>query len=193
MAASPKKVVTSDPVAPLRKAMVIREEASAEKVASAVESALSAPAIAASLAEVTKAFEAPAAPVAEVQEKVRAMLEKGLIETRASYAKAKNAADEASGALETSFTNAKTGLVEMNVKALEALLASAHANFDFLKSIFQVKSTADFVTLQSEFARKQVELLTGQSKEFGALAQKVANDTVEPLKAQAAKTFKIAV
>ena len=36
-------------------------------------------------------------------------------------------------------------------------------------------------------------MLTGQTKELGALTQKVANDTVEPLKAQAAKSFKTAV
>ena len=63
-----------------------------------------------------------------MQEKVRAMLEKGLIETRATYSKAKTAADEASNAVETSFANAKSGIAEINVKALEALRASAEAN-----------------------------------------------------------------
>jgi phasin len=180
-------------VAPPKKAIVIREEAVVAEAAPVVESAPSAPTIAASLAETAKMFEAPAASVADVQEKVRAMLEKGLTETRATYSKAKSAADEASNAMETSFANAKSGIVEMNVKALAALRANADANFDFLKSIFHVKSAADLVTLQTEFTRKQIEMLTGHTKELGALAQKVANDTVEPLKAQAAKTFKTAV
>jgi len=153
---------------------------------------VAAPAVSSAIADAVKIFAAPAS-VADMQEKVRAMLEKGLIETRATYSKAKTAADEASNAVETSFANAKSGIVEINVKALEALRASADANFDFLKSIFNVTSASDFVSLQTEFTRKQVELLTGQTKELGALAQKVANDTVEPLKAQAAKTFKIAV
>jgi len=153
---------------------------------------VAAPAVSSAIADAVKIFAAPAS-VADMQEKVRAMLEKGLIETRATYSKAKTAADEASNAVETSFANAKSGIVEINVKALEALRASADANFDFLKSIFNVTSASDFVSLQTEFTRKQLELLTGQTKELGALAQKVANDTVEPLKAQAAKTFKIAV
>jgi phasin len=196
MAGSQKKVGVTpapEPMAPPMKAILAREEAAAAEVGSAVESALSAPAMAASRADASKAFEAPAALVADAQENVRATLEKRLTETRATYSRAKSAADEASSAFETSFTNAKSGIVEMNVKALEALRASAYANFDFLKSIVNVKSAADFVTLQTEFTRKQVEILTGQTKEFGALAQKVANDTVEPLKAQAAKTFKTAV
>ena len=190
MAASQKKVVAiraPEPVAPLKKTFVGREETPA-----AVAASLS-PALAGAMADAAKLFAAPASSVADVQEKVRAMLEKGLTETRATYSKAKSAADEASNAMETSFTNAKTGIMEINVKALEALRASADANFDFLKSIFHVKTAADFVTLQTEFTRKQVEMLTGQTKELGALTQKVANDTVEPLKAQAAKSFKTAV
>jgi phasin len=178
MASSPKKPV-------------ILEPAPVAAVTKAVSAA--APEFAPAMAEPAKMFEAPAASVSEMQEKVHAMLEKGLTETRATYSKAKSAADEASNAMETSYTNAKSGIVEMNVKALEALRASADANFDFLKSIFNVKSAADFVTLQTEFTRKQVEMLTGHTKEFGALAQKVANDAVEPFKAQVAKTFKTAV
>ena len=208
----PRKVVVipdSEPVAAPRKAIVIRDEAPpAEELVSAVEetavaeatdaaavaqtAAEAAPALASTIADAAKMFAAPAS-VVDMQEKVRSMLEKGLIETRATYSKAKTAADEASNAVETSYANAKSGIVEMNVKALEALRASADANFDFLKSIFNVRSAADFVSLQTEFTRKQVEMLTGQTKELGALAQKVANDTVEPLKAQAAKTFQIAV
>jgi len=196
MAGSPKKgiaVPDPEPVAPPKKAVVIREEAVVAAAAPVVEAAPSAPPIAAALAETAKMFEAPAASVADVQENVRAMLDKGLTETRATYSKAKSAADEASNAMEMCFANAKSGIVEMNVKALAALRASADANFDFLKSILHVKSATDFVTLQTEFTRKQIEMVTGQTKELGALAQKVANDTVEPLKAQAAKTFKTAV
>ena len=44
-----------------------------------------------------------------------------------------------------------------------------------------------------EFARKQIDAITGQTKEIGALAQKVATETAEPIKEQVAKTFKIAV
>ena len=39
---------------------------------------------------------------------------------------------------------------------------------------------------------EQIETLTGQTKEFAALAQKIATDSAEPIKTQVAKTFKIA-
>jgi phasin len=150
------------------------------------------PVPAAPIADVAKMLQAPAASITDMQDKVRTMIEKGLAETRANYSKAKTVADEASSALETSFATAKTGVVEINVKALEALRASAEANFDFVKSILGAKTVADYVTLQGEFARKQIEMLTGQGKELGALARKVATNSVEPIKAQVAKTFKIA-
>ena len=40
-------------------------------------------------------------------------------------------------------------------------------------------------------ARKQYEVLTAQSKDLSEFAQKVAAETVEPIKANAAKTFKL--
>ena len=143
-------------------------------------------------ADAAKLFEAPAASITEMHGKVRSMIEKGLAESRTGYAKVKSAADETAVAVEASFATAKTGVLEINAKAFEALRASAEANFDFARSAIAAKSVSDLVALQSEFARKQIERLTGQTKEIGALAQKVANDTVEPIKAQVAKTFKAA-
>jgi len=140
-----------------------------------------------------KSAEAVSAPVAELQENVRKVVEKGLAETRAAYAKAKAAAEEATSALETSYSTATKGVVAFNTKALDALRANAEANFDFLKSVVSAKSVSEFVTLQSEHTRKQVEAISAQTKEIAALAQKVANDTAEPIKSQVAKTFKLAV
>jgi phasin len=143
--------------------------------------------------EIEKMVKDPAASISAFQDKVRAMIEKGLSETRSNFVKAKSAADEASSAFEASYSTAKTGVAEMNAKALEAVRATAEANFDFMKSIIGVKSMADYVALHTEFTRKQVEMMSGTSKEFGALAKRVAEQSVEPIKAQVAKTFKIAV
>jgi phasin len=117
------------------------------------------------------------------------MVVTGLAETHTKYEQMKSAAGEAAQALETSYATVKNGAVQFNVKALEAMTDTANANFAFFKSVFAVKSPSDYVTLQTEFARKQIEMLTAQTKAFGELAQKVAVDTVEPIKAQVAKTF----
>jgi phasin len=134
-----------------------------------------------------------AAPAAEIQQSVRSALEKGVVESRAVFTKAKIAADETASAFEVSFAAAKDGALAINAKAFDALRANADASFDFLKAVFAVKSLPDLVTLQTEFTRKQVETIASQTKDFGALAQKAVADAVEPLKEQAAKSFKVAV
>jgi phasin len=200
MASSPKKNYVAPEPAPvvIEPSPVIPEPVAAapvepDPVPVPEPVAYSAPVAVAPLKEIEKMVMDAPASVTAFQEKVRALIEKGLSETRSNYAKAKNAADEATSAFEASYSTAKTGVAEINSKALEALRASAEANFDFMKSIIGVKSMADYVALHTEFTRKQVEMMSGTSKEFGALAKKVAEQSVEPIKAQVAKTFKIAV
>jgi phasin len=133
------------------------------------------------------------APAAEIQQSVRSALEKGVVESRAAFAKAKAAANETASAFEVSFAAAKDGALAINTKAFEALRVNADANFDFLKAAFAVKSLPDLITLQTEFARKQVETITGQSKDFGVLAQKAMADAVGPIREQVARSFKLAI
>jgi len=142
---------------------------------------------------VTEAVEAAVEPVAGMQESVRAAVEKGVVESRAAFVKAKVSADDAANALEQSFTAAKDGVIAINAKAMEALRANTEANFEFVKASFAVKSLSDLVALQSEFTRKQVDAITGQAKDIGALTQKTIAEAIEPIKGQMAKSFKIAV
>jgi phasin len=138
------------------------------------------------------AFAATASAV-EIQPSFRNAVEKGVAESRAAFTKAKTAADEAASAIEVSFAAAKDGALAINAKGLEALRVNADANFDFLKAVFAAKSLSDVFALQTDFARKQVETFTSQSKDLGALTQKAMADAVEPFKEQVAKSFKIAV
>jgi phasin len=170
--------------APVKKSVTVQ----AVSAAAPVETAVSAV-----KAVLTTEAQAAAAPVAEIQQNFRNALEKGVIESRAAFAKAKTAADETASAIEVSFAAAKDGALAINAKALEAMRANADANFDFWKAMFSVKSLPDLITLHTEFARKQVETITSQTKDFGAMAQKAVADAVEPIKEQVAKSFKIAV
>jgi phasin len=142
---------------------------------------------------VSKVADSVSAPLVVAQETVRNVVEKSVVDTRVAYAKAKAAAEEATGAVESSCATAAKGILEFNAKALEALRINAEANFDFLKSVIGVKSVSEFVTLQSEHVRKQAEAISAQAKEMSALSQRIATDSAEPIKSQVAKTFKLAV
>ncbi|HSV01034.1 MAG TPA: TIGR01841 family phasin [Roseiarcus sp.] len=133
------------------------------------------------------------ASAAEIQQSLRSALEKSVVESRAVFTKAKIATDETVSAFEVSFAAAKDSALAIHAKAFEALRANADAGFDFLKAASAVKSLPDLATLQTEFARKQFETITSQTKDFGALAQKAVADAVEPIKDRVAKSFRIAV
>jgi phasin len=159
---------------------------------SAPDEALAAPAFAAG-ETVADEIKSVAAPMAEAQQRFRGALEKSVVESRTAFAKAKTTADEAASAIEVSFVAAKDGALAISAKGFEALRANADANFDFLKALCAARSLPDLVALQTEFARKQVEAFTSQTKDLGALTQKAMTDAVEPIKEQVAKSFKIAV
>ena len=145
---------------------------------------------AASPAEVVAA---PAAALTDLQDQLRAAAERGVAETRSAYVKAKIVAEEAADALQTSCAAARAGVVAINAKALESLTANVEANFDFVKSAFGVGGFADYVALQSAFASARFEAVAGQAKAIGELAQKTALDSLEPIKAQVAKSFDLAL
>lgn len=136
---------------------------------------------------------APTAPTAGLQETLRQAVEKGLAESRAAYSRVKEAADEATIALETSVTNATSGLIDFNTKALDALRANFDASIDFAKAAINIKTIGEFVSLNSDHVSKQAEALTAQAKEFHALAQKVAVETAAPIKNQVARIFGLSV
>ena len=84
-------------------------------------------------------------------------------------------------------------MIAFNAKALAAVRANAEANFDFVKASLAVKSVTDLVALQSDFARKQTDAVVVQFKDLAELAKKTVVETIEPIKDQVTKSFKIAV
>lgn len=139
-----------------------------------------------------EAVEAIVEPAMEMQETVRNALQKGVVESRAAFAKAKVSAEEATNALELSFAAAKDGAIAFNTRALAAARANAEASFDLVKASLTAKSVADLVALQSEFARKQTDAVVLQFKDLAELAQKTVAGTIEPIKDQLTKSFNVA-
>jgi phasin len=128
----------------------------------------------------------------EVPEQMRAFAEKGVSQARDSYAKFKDAAESHNTAVEAFFVNASKGASEVSAKVMEFVKTNTTANLDFAQQLFGIKSPAEAFELWTGFARKQVETFTAQAKELGELGQKVATETVEPIKASASKLFKTA-
>ena len=138
---------------------------------------------------VETAVQAALAPMSNMQEKVRETAEKGLEQARVQYEAVKDAAEKATAKIEESVAAAKTGVTSFNLKALEAVRTNANASFDHVQSLFAVKSAQDFVTLQTEFLKKQAESYAAQVKELASIGQKAVADAVEPVKSAISAPF----
>ena len=126
----------------------------------------------------------------EVPEQVRAFAEKGVSQARDSYAKFKDAAETHNGTIEAVFTTASKGASEYSAKLMEIVKANTTANLDFAQELIGVKSPTEAIELWTAHAKKQFEAFTANTKELATLSQKVAAETVEPIKTSASKLFK---
>ncbi|MFL6816812.1 MAG: phasin [Bradyrhizobium sp.] len=126
----------------------------------------------------------------EVPEQMRAFAEKGVSQARDSYARFKDVAETHNGTVEAVFTCASKGASEYSAKLMEMMKANTTANLDFAQELLATRSPSDAMEVWTSHARKQFEAFTVQAKELAELSQKVASETVEPIKANASKLFK---
>jgi phasin len=145
---------------------------------------------------VTGAFEMPKfempkfdIPKVEMPAAFREFAERGVAQAKDNYEKMKAAAEEATDVLETTYSTATKGASDYGLKVIDTARINTNAVFDFVSELMSAKSLSEVVELSSTHARKQFETLTEQSKELGALAQKVATETAEPFKNGVNKAF----
>jgi phasin len=126
----------------------------------------------------------------EVPEQMRAFAEKGVSQARESYAKFKDAAESQNGTIEAVFTCASKGASEYTAKVMEFMKANTSTTLDFAQEFFGLKTPAEAMELWTTHSRKQLETFQAQAKELAEIAQRVATETAEPIKAGAAKFYK---
>src|SRR3984893_7772634 len=133
------------------------------------------------MANPTDPFSASIIPF-EVPEQMRAFAEKGVSQARDSYAKFKDVAETNNGTIEAVFTTASKGYSQYSAKLMEIMKANSTASLDFAQELLSVKTPSEAMELWTSHAKKQYETLSAQAKELAELTQKVATETVEPIK-----------
>jgi phasin len=126
----------------------------------------------------------------EVPEQMRAFAEKGVSQARENYAKFKDAAESQNGAIEAMFTSASKGISEYTAKVMEFMKANTSTHLDFAQQLLGLRSPSEALELWTNHTRKQLETFQAQAKELAEIGQRVANETVEPIKASASKFYK---
>ena len=126
----------------------------------------------------------------EVPGAVRDFAEQGVNQARENYAKMREAAESANGTMEAVFASATKGATEYGAKLVEIARTNTNSAFDLTSELLTMKSLPQAFELFTSYARKQMEVLTAQSKDLAELSKKVTTEAVEPIKASASKVFK---
>jgi len=128
-------------------------------------------------------------PKMEMPAAFREFAERGVAQAKDTYEKMKAAAEEATDVIETTYSTAAKGASDYGLKVIDVARLNTNAAFDFAGELITAKTLSEVIELSSAHARKQFEALTQQGKELGALAQKVATETAEPIKTGMTKAF----
>lgn len=129
-------------------------------------------------------------PKMEVPAAFREFAEKSVTQAKDNWEKMKAATEEATGVMETAYSTAAKGTADYGLALIDIARINTNAAFDFASEAVTAKSLSEFVELSTAHARKQFETFTAQTKDLTALAQKVATETSEPLKAGVNSAFK---
>jgi phasin len=128
-------------------------------------------------------------PKMEVPAAFREIAEKGVAQAKENYEKMKSAAEDATEMLEDTYATASKGCSGYGLKLIESARANSNAAFDLFGELLTAKSYAEVVELSTAYMRAQFDTLSAQAKELADHAQKVATETVEPMKESLTSAF----
>lgn len=129
-------------------------------------------------------------PKMEVPAAFREFAEKGVSQAKDNWEKMKAATEEATDVLEISYSTAAKGAADYGLALIDAARTNMNAAFDFASEIVAAKTLSEVAEVSTAHARKQFETATAQTKDLTALAQKIAADSVEPLRNGMSTVFK---
>ena len=135
-------------------------------------------------------FEAFNMPKMEIPAVTREMAEKSIEQAREAYSKLKTVAEDATDLMEDGFETTRRGVLDFNHKAVDAAKSNTDATFQFVKDLFEVKTLAEAIELQTSFARSQFDAFSAQAKDMQELSSKLAGEVTETFKGAVEKTTK---
>ena len=135
------------------------------------------------------AFEFPKMDMAgmDMPAAFREVTEKAVGSMKDAYTKYKTFAEEATESMEKTYATSSKHATELNATLLANAKTNLNASFDHAEKLIGVKTFAEALELQSEFARAQFETFSAQAKELQEKATKVAEESAKPVQENVAK------
>ena len=125
----------------------------------------------------------------EVPGSIREFAEKGVSQARETYEKFKDVAQHSNETIEAVYAASSKGAADYSGKLIDIARANTNAAFDVAEKLIAVKSPSEVFSIWTSYARGQYEAMQTQGKELAELGQRVANETVEPIKTASSKVF----
>lgn len=129
-------------------------------------------------------------PKFEIPTQMRDLVEKSASQAKEACERMKSATDEMADRLKESYATASRGANDYGLQLMEAGRAHATSAFDYAAKVVAAKSISELIELTTAHACEQLNVLTEQSKKLTSLAQKVANESAEPINEGIMKAFK---
>jgi phasin len=126
----------------------------------------------------------------EIPEAFREFVEKTSVQLKEGYEKFRAAAEQATDVVVESHTTWSRGMLNFNLKAIDAARANSNAMFDLLSKLVSAKSYSESMELSAAYLRKQFDVVAAQVKDLAVQARKVASETVGPVKDEFAETLR---
>jgi phasin len=102
-------------------------------------------------------------------------------QTKDAFQKTIAAGEEATHRIKNMYAGTSQTALDFHRRVLAIAQANVDAAFNCAQELVGVTSPSEFMEIATSHARQQVEAVTEQTKELTALAQKAANDSMQPL------------
>jgi phasin len=108
--------------------------------------------------------------------------EQNMVQAKENCEKMKAASGEIADVLRETYSTSAKSTTDYGIKVIEISGVNANSAFDFLTDLMGTKSLSEIIKLSATQNRKNFEVASAQNKELWSLIQKVATETVEPIK-----------
>lgn len=135
-------------------------------------------------------FAFPTFDATGVADQFREFTEKGMAQSKESYAKLKDQAEATQKAMEETFETVQANSSAVALKAIAAARANVESGFSHAEALFGAKTFADVIELQTSFLRKQAEMFVDQAKAMQEVTTKAAEEVSKPVKTAFEKAMK---
>ena len=113
----------------------------------------------------------------------------GIARAQEGCEKLKAASAEMTDALRDSYSSNAKSATDYGLKIIEISQDNTASAIDFFTDLLASKSVTEIFTLSATHARKTFDTTSAQNRELWGLAQKLAQETSEPIRKQVAKAF----